>query len=91
MLTALSRPRLHCSLLGAVAFDSKGGDQIKTGLKGQTCVGKCQTIDLIDLVFMLQKNVKTHTSFAICLLYLRCLEIGNGLRKPNGLRNLNFA
>ena len=58
MLTALSRPRLHCSLLGAVAFDSKGGDQIKTGLKGQTCVGKCQTIDLIDLVFMMQKMSK---------------------------------
>ena len=58
MLTALSRPRLHCSLLGAVAFDSKGGDQIKTGLKGQTYVGKCQTIDLIDLMFMLQKMSK---------------------------------
>ena len=58
MLTALSRPRLHCSLLGAMAFDSKGGNQIKTGLKGQTCVGKCQTIDLIDLVFMLQKMSK---------------------------------
>ena len=59
MLTALSRPRLHCSLLGAVAFDSKGGDQIKMGLKGQTCVGKCQTIDLIiELVFMLQKMSK---------------------------------
>ena len=58
MLTALSRPRLHCSLLGAVAFDSKGGDQIKTGLKGQTCVGKCQTTDLIELVFMLQKMSK---------------------------------
>ena len=58
MLTALSKPRLHCSLLGAVAFDSKGGDQIKTGLKVQTCVGKCQTIDLIELVFMLQKMSK---------------------------------
>ena len=60
MLTALSRLRLHCSLLGAVAFDSKGGDQIKTGLKVglQTCVGKCQTINLIDLVFMLQKMSK---------------------------------
>ena len=58
MLTALSRLRLHCSLLGAVAFDSKGGDQIKTGLKGQTCVDKCQRIDLIELVFMLQKMSK---------------------------------
>ena len=59
MLTALSRPRLHCSLLGAVAFDSKGGYQIKMGLKGQTCFGKCQTIlDLIELVFMLQKMSK---------------------------------
>ena len=58
MSTALSRLRLHCSLLGAMAFDSKGGDQIKTGLKGQTCVGKCQTIDLIELVFMLQKMSK---------------------------------
>ena len=90
MLTALSRPRPHCSLLGAVAFDSKGGDQMKTGLKGQTCVGKCQTIDLIEVVFMLQKMSK-HRSFAFCLLYLTCLETGNGLRKPNGLRNLNFA
>ena len=58
MLTALSRLRLHCSLLGAVAFDSKGSDQIKMGLKVQTCVGKCQTKDLTDLVFMLQKMSK---------------------------------
>ena len=32
--------------------------KLKTGLKGQTCVGKCQTIDLIELVFMLQKMSK---------------------------------
>ena len=34
MLTVLNRPRLHCSLLGAVAFNSKGGNQIKNGTKG---------------------------------------------------------
>ena len=61
MLTALSRPRLHCSLLGAVAFDSKGGDQIKTGTKGTDLCWQVsnKSIDLIlDLVFMLQKMSK---------------------------------
>ena len=74
MLTALSRPRLHCSLLGAVAFDSKGGDQIKTGLKGQTCVGKCQTIDLIELVFMLQKMSK-HIGLEVLLSVFCTLHV----------------